>query len=77
MRVDWAACYDRPTPLEGGDRGLQIWLDIFAGGILGALTTEEEAEVRSRTEALLRDRLYQGGRWTADYRRIRVAARRR
>jgi len=77
MRVDWAACFDRPTPLEGGDGGLRIWLDIFAGGILAALGTEEEAEVRSRTEALLRDRLFADGRWVADYRRIRVTAWRR
>jgi trans-aconitate methyltransferase len=74
MRIEWAACFDRPTPLEGGERGLQIWLDTFANGILAALTSDEERDVRSRTEAALRQRLYADGRWTADYQRIRVSA---
>jgi trans-aconitate methyltransferase len=74
MRIEWAACFDRPTPLEGGKGGLQIWLDTFANGILAVLSADEEREVRSRTEAALRGQLYADGGWTADYQRIRVSA---
>ena len=74
MQIEWAACFDRPTPLEGAEHGLQIWLNTFANGILAALSADEEREVRIRTEEALRGRLYADGRWTADYQRIRVSA---
>ncbi len=74
MRIEWAACFDRPTPLGGGERGLQIWLDTFANGILAVLSADEEKEVRRRTEEALRGRFYAEERWTADYQRIRVSA---
>lgn len=74
LRVDYAVCYDRPTPLEGGEQGLQIWLDQFARGIFDVLSSEEEHDIREAVESALAPRLFREGRWTADYRRIRVAA---
>ena len=74
MHTEWAACFDRPTPLVGDERGLQIWLDTFANGILAVLSADEEQEVRLRMEDGLRRRLCADGRWTADYQRIRVSA---
>jgi trans-aconitate methyltransferase len=68
------AAIPRPTPLPTGLIG---WLDTFANPFLGGLPDEEREAVLAAVEALLapslRDR---SGRWTADYVRLRFAARR-
>ena len=75
--VEQADLFERPTPLDGGEEGLRLWLDTFAGGLLDGLSSEARAEVVDRVENRLRPRLHRAGRWTADYVRLRVVARRR
>ena len=72
-----ADLFERPTPLDGGEDGLRLWLDTFAGGLLDGLSPDMRAEVVDRVEARLRPRLHRDGQWTADYVRLRVVARRR
>ncbi|MEA2666426.1 MAG: hypothetical protein QOI11_3370, partial [Candidatus Eremiobacteraeota bacterium] len=72
--VDTIALIPRPTPLPTGMRG---WLDTFADPFLQDVPAAERGAVLDDVSALLaptlRDR---GGRWTADYVRLRFAARR-
>ena len=75
--VEQADIFDRPTPLDGGEDGLRLWLDTFAGGLLDGLPADARAEVVDLVETRLRPRLHREGRWTADYVRLRVIARRR
>ena len=44
--LEQADIFDRPTPLDGGDEGLRLWLDTFAGGLLDGLSIDESAECR-------------------------------
>ena len=74
--VERADIFERPTPLDGGEDGLRLWLDTFAGGLLDGLSADESAEVVDLVETRLRPRLHRAGRWTADYVRLRVVARR-
>ena len=74
--VEHADLFQRPTPLDGGEDGLRLWLDTFAGGLLDGLSAEERAGVVDLAETRLRPILHHGGQWTADYVRLRVAARR-
>ena len=52
--------FDRPTPLEGGENGLREWIQTFRG---------DNSRPVEEVEAELRPRLFQNGRWVADYRR--------
>ena len=70
----FATVFDRPTVLEGGEGGLCNWFAMFAGWYLDPLPPPARAAVIARTEAILRPDLYRDGRWTADYRRLRVVA---
>lgn len=72
--VDLAHCFDRPTPLEGGEQGLRLWIDIFANGIVSVLSPSEREAVFNHLEADLSPVLFQDGRWVLDYRRMRVIA---
>lgn len=74
LTVELALCFDRPTPLEGGELGFQGWLNTFANGILSVLTPVEREQVLSYMEQKLKASLYQEERWVMDYRRIRVFA---
>jgi SAM-dependent methyltransferase len=63
----------RPTPLPTDMAG---WLDTFAGAFLGRLPAPQRATARDEVLDLLRPCLCDDrGRWTADYVRLRFAAR--
>jgi trans-aconitate methyltransferase len=57
--------FDRPTPLEGGENGLREWIQTFRA---------DNSRPVEEVEAELRPRLFQDGRWVADYRRLRFIA---
>jgi trans-aconitate 2-methyltransferase len=75
LEVTFAALFDRPTPLQG-DEGMRQWVAMFAGALLGAVPEGRREEFLARVEAQLRPTLYHDGVWHADYRRLRVVARR-
>ena len=66
LEVRDAALFDRPTPLEGGENGLREWLATFR---------PDNARPIEDVEKELRPLLFRDGRWVADYRRLRVVAR--
>lgn len=73
--VDRADLIPRPTPVPSG---LSAWLHTFRGGFIDAagVPESERAQVIEDTRALLRPVLAdQAGNWTADYVRMRFAAR--
>jgi trans-aconitate methyltransferase len=63
----------RPTPLPTDMAG---WLDTFAESFLGRLPADQRGAARDEVLALLTPYLCdERGRWTADYVRLRFAAR--
>jgi hypothetical protein len=75
LEVTFAALFDRPTPLEGGAQGLARWIEMFGGAWTAALPPEKDAEFRGEVVRLAAPRLLCDGVWIADYRRLRVVAR--
>jgi trans-aconitate methyltransferase len=71
--VDYIALIPRPTPLPGDILG---WLETFSESFTAILPASERAaylqEVRARIQPKLCD---SDGKWTADYVRLRFAAR--
>mgnify|MGYP001816458042 CR=1 FL=1 len=66
---------DRPTRLAGDD-GLADWYRVFAHGALSHLQTSDREALLGHAVELARPALYSDGSWWADYRRLRVLARR-
>lgn len=75
LEVTYAVLFDRPTPLEG-PQGLRQWVTMFAGAALGCVPAVEQESFLDRIEERLRPELFHDGTWYADYRRLRVVARR-
>jgi trans-aconitate methyltransferase len=74
--VTFATLFDRPTPLEGGEAGLRNWVRMFGATFLGHVDPAQHEAFFATIERHARNTLYRNGAWTADYRRLRVVARR-
>jgi trans-aconitate methyltransferase len=77
LEVTFAALFDRPTPLEGGDDALANWLAMFGTCFTDALAPELRGPFVRRVEERAERRLRPEGAWTVDYRRLRIRAVRR
>jgi SAM-dependent methyltransferase len=73
FEIERIALFPRPTPLPTGIGG---WLETFRGPFFDQFSGAERAAVIAEVETLLVPSLQdRSGRWTADYVRLRVAAR--
>ena len=67
---------ERWTKLDHPERGLREWLEMFAGAWFEDVQARSREDLIGRIEARLRSTLWREGAWWADYRRLRVVARR-
>jgi hypothetical protein len=75
LEVTFALLFDRPTALEG-EQGMRRWVEMFGDDTLAAVPPDRREEFLGAVEERLRPVLYRDGTWYADYRRLRVVARR-
>jgi trans-aconitate methyltransferase len=76
LEVTYGLLFDRPTPLEDGERGLRNWLKMFGGAIMDHLPKQPREMLLDEVQREARNSLYQDGRWVLEYRRLRVVAKR-
>jgi trans-aconitate methyltransferase len=74
LEVTHAMLFDRPTPLEEGERGLRNWMEMFGESIMGNAPAGIREQLAAETERQARPALYRNGGWVMDYRRLRVVA---
>lgn len=72
--VRLAVEYDRPTPLKGAEDGLALWMTQFFAQDLEGVSVAARQKLFAAVADDLRGTLWEGGRWVADYRRLRVVA---
>jgi trans-aconitate methyltransferase len=75
FEVSYANLFERPTPLEDGERGLRTWLEMFAGSVTGKLPVEKRERLVEEIERAARGKLFKDGQWVMDYRRLRIVAK--
>lgn len=74
LEVTYGLLFDRPTPLEDGERGLRNWLDMFGASIADNLPADVQDKFKQEVEREARPELFHDGRWVMDYRRLRIVA---
>ncbi len=74
FEVSFASHFSRPTPQQEGEEGLRDWIRMFCSDFLSGLDAKVEDRVLTLVEDELRPWMYDGVRWTVDYRRLRFAA---
>ncbi|BBB47259.1 methyltransferase domain-containing protein [Pelolinea submarina] len=72
--IDKVTDFDRPTPLKDGEQGLINWARQFFAAELEMLTDEEQDKLLQKMQSTLKDKLWNGQEWVADYRRLRAVA---
>jgi len=76
FEVTHATLFDRPTPLDDGERGLRNWLEMFGSAFAEGLPEATRKSLLAEIERELRPKLFRDDHWVMDYRRLRVVARR-
>jgi len=76
FEVNSAALFDRPTPLEGDDDALPNWLRMFGARLVQRLAPERVPEYHRLASEFAAPALHRDEGWFADYRRLRIVARR-
>ncbi|MBM3289935.1 MAG: methyltransferase domain-containing protein [Candidatus Hydrogenedentes bacterium] len=76
LEVVWAAMIPRDVVLDDPESGLRDWIRMFAGKALQVVPEQKVKDFLTAAETYCRVQLYRDGAWHADYRRIRVIARR-
>lgn len=74
LEVTHAELFDRPTPLEDGERGMSSWLEMFGAAFAGKLSSEQGRRLLAAVEDEARPALWRDDQWVLDYRRLRVVA---
>jgi len=74
LEVTFATLFDRPTPLEDGERGLSNWLGMFGAALAEKASREQAQRFIATVEEEARPALWRDGQWVMDYRRLRIVA---
>ncbi len=74
FNVTFAQWYDRPTELADEREGVLDWLSMFAKPFFMEVAKEDVKEIKREVQEHLAPQLFRGGKWYADYKRIRVVA---
>ncbi len=77
FEVNYASLFERLTPLKGGEEGMKNWLAMFAESIITNIQGEPAEEIIAKTETKLRANLHKNDTWFADYKRIRIVAKKK
>lgn len=72
--IDKIYDYDRLTVLKDNKQGLSNWIKQFFASDLAAIPQKDQIGIFERIEESLKDILWNGNEWVADYRRLRVIA---
>jgi trans-aconitate methyltransferase len=75
LEMTYATLFDRMTALKEGEAGLRNWVMNFRNDIVGRVPEALRSVFFRGVEERSREALYRDGNWSADYRRIRVVAR--
>jgi trans-aconitate methyltransferase len=75
FEVNVAQLFDRPTVLASEQSGIKDWLAMFAKDYFIGIDPAEADKIMREVQETVRPALFHEGKWYADYRRIRVMAR--
>jgi SAM-dependent methyltransferase len=75
LEATYGLLFDRPTPLEEGESGLQNWLNMFGGAVFKRLSASQREDLIAEIACEARPVLFHEGQWVLDYRRLRLVAR--
>lgn len=73
FKTVYAALFDRKTELKG-EHGMEDWINMFVKTPLEGIDKTLRNEIISSAVSKLKSRMYENGKWYADYVRLRIKA---
>lgn len=67
--------FERWTKLDHPERGLREWIEMFCGIVFEPVPPQQRSKLMDEIQSRLRPELFRDNAWWADYRRLRVIAR--
>lgn len=77
FEVNFALLFDRPTVLKGGEAGLNNFIEMFLYWLFVNVSTHDKMRIIKIANDKLKSDLFNGSTWIADYRRIRIVAKKK
>ncbi len=74
LEVREAALFERPTKLEDGECGLEVWITMFGETFLQRVPPDQRNNFLWAVGRAARSTLWKTDHWELDYRRLRIAA---
>ena len=72
--VRYATYYDRKTVLNDTETGIKDWIKMFGEKFLEGIKEDNLDEILNQTQEKIRSTNFEGGKWFADYKRLRIIA---
>jgi trans-aconitate methyltransferase len=73
IEVTFAHLFDRPTPLQDSEFGIETWFRMFGSRLMEPLDETGASEFFRLVADYAAPYLLRDGNWSADYRRLRIA----
>ena len=75
FEVEYAKLYERPTELTDTENGIKDWLMMFGNSFFKNLNDNVRNEILEMVQEDVKKDCFVNGKWIADYKRIRILAR--
>lgn len=75
FEVEFAHLYDRLTELADNENGIRDWIEMFGSSFFADIPEEDKNDILEEVQNNVREKCFIDGKWIADYKRIRVLAR--
>ena len=75
FEVQYAHLFDRPTELADHKIGLKEWIEMFGASFFIDIPEKDKNKILEEVQKNVWDKCFKDGKWFADYRRIRIIAK--
>lgn len=75
FEVELAQLYDRPTELSDDKKGIMDWIEMFGASYFNGIPKDIQRNILENIQNDVRDKCFKDGKWYADYKRIRITAK--
>ncbi len=77
FEVEFAHLYDRLTELTDSENGIKDWIEMFGSAFFIDVIDKDKKDILEEVQNDVKEKCFIDGKWYADYRRIRVLAKKK
>ncbi len=75
FEVEYMAYFKRDTELRDNENGIKDWIKMFGNSFIAEIDENEVNIILEEVQNELKQAIFKNGKWYADYKRLRIVAR--